>query len=214
MAKHEIHHHHHAAAEIHHEHKKRGGESEREREHEREEHEKHARGGKTHETHAGFREVSDGHEMDGMHPTGGMGDMPEPMHEKKGGHPGHRHPGHPHDAKGGMMHHRRRARGGSTEEDKEGEPKDGGKLQVYNAKGSKEEMDAEAEKPEFKKGGAKRKHGGHASGEMAHKRLDRRPRRATGGRAADHSPYSSASAMSAPLDDRAGRGFEGVEKKT
>ena len=162
-------------------------------------------GGKSHMTHGGHREVSDG-----QFET--MGEMPEPPHEARGGRAEHHKPGHEHDKHHPDMHHKRRRRGGSSEED--GEPEGGGKLQVYNAKDSKAVEDAEDEKPEFKKGGRKRKAGGHAEGHMEHKRLDRRPRRAAGGKAADHSPYSSAAMAVAPAEDVVGRGYEGKEKRT
>ena len=173
------------------------------REEERKEH--RAMGGKSHMTHGGHREVSDG-----QFET--MGEMPEPPHEARGGRAEHHKPGHEHDKHHPDMHHKRRRRGGSSEED--GEPEGGGKLQVYNAKDSKAVEDAEDEKPEFKKGGRKRKAGGHAEGHMEHKRLDRRPRRAAGGKAADHSPYSSAAMAVAPAEDVVGRGYEGKEKRT
>ena len=68
------------------------------------------------------------------------------------------------------------------------------KMDVYNAKGSYAEKEADDETPEFKKGGAAKKkiaHGGHAKGKMPKHRLDRKPR-ASGGR----SPYTSAENVS------------------
>lgn len=72
-----------------------------------------------------------------------------------------------------------------------------GKMQVYNASGSKAVDAAEDEDAAFKKGGVakkkkdheKLKHGGHAEGMEAKERADRKPRhkRAAGGR----TPYSS-----------------------
>ena len=65
-----------------------------------------------------------------------------------------------------------------------------GKMNVYNAKGSPEEHEADDESPEFKKGGrAKRKAGGLAEGGKAAMRMDKKPRhhRAMGGK----TPYSS-----------------------
>lgn len=109
----------------------------------------------------------------------------------------------------------RRARGGAAGSDGEapGE-KDKGSIQVYNAQGSKVMSNAEDETPDFKKGGRakKRADGGVAEGAMEQQRMDRRPRRAAGGRAA-HSPYSSASAFQPPATDRAGKGYEGESSK-
>ena len=72
-----------------------------------------------------------------------------------------------------------------------------GKMQVYNAQGSKAVGAAEDETGEFKKGGVakkkrdheKLKHGGHAEGHMAMVRADKKSRhkRAMGGK----TPYSS-----------------------
>lgn len=72
-----------------------------------------------------------------------------------------------------------------------------GKMQIYNASGSKAVDAAEDETADFKKGGVakkkkdheKLKSGGMAEGGMAMKRADKKPRhkRASGGR----TPYSS-----------------------
>ena len=78
---------------------------------------------------------------------------------------------------GGHVRRGRHARGGKAQS-----------VNMYNAKGSPEEKEAEDEAEDFHKGGkAKRKHGGHAEGEAAMHRADRAPRgrhkRAEGGRA-------------------------------
>jgi hypothetical protein len=111
-------------------------------------------------------------------------------------------PGLPNDKDGDEMKrggHKRRARGGGAREH----------VQLYNAPDSNEMHEAEDETPGFKRGGKheKRKHGGMAEGKMEHERLDRRPRRAAGGKAGN-TPYSSASAMTAPESGMNGRGFE------
>ncbi len=188
-----------------HEERKRGGEAsikeEAKKEHEseaeeRKEHEKRARGGAMHATHAGMRSASDGNEMENFGPA----------------------PGHPEDKHGGGAkyheekpeHHRRRRRGGKSEaEDGEGRVK----AQEYNAQGSNEMHEAGDETPGFRKGGhKKRRDGGHAEGKMERERLDRRPRRAAGGRL--HDPYSSASAFKEPeRGTPAERGMEGGELK-
>jgi hypothetical protein len=220
MAKHEVHHHHEESAHVEHNHKRRGGESKLEREAHREHesvaeelheehkkragggrtsteeeaevmkrgghHEKHAKGGRTLETHEGMHTMSRGLELQNF-----------------GRHPGHpTDDGHPGDKKGGTAHHRR-ARGGKLRH----EP-----VQAYNAQGSHEEAEAENEKPEFKRGGhhAKRKSGGHATGEHEHKRLDHKPRgghhakRAAGGGA----PYSSGRNLEQPKEEKNTRGHE------
>lgn len=88
-----------------------------------------------------------------------------------------------------------------------------GKIQEYNGQGSNEMKEAKDEKPGFKAGGRRhRRGGGHASGQMGEARLDRRPRRAQGG-SAGHNPYSSASSMSEPENEVAGKGYEGKLKK-
>ena len=90
------------------------------------------------------------------------------------------------------------------------------KVQEYNAQGSNEMAEMGDEKPGFKRGGKKherRRHGGHAEGHMERERLDRRPRRAAGGKAGVHNPYSSASKMMDPETDEAGRGMEGKVHK-
>lgn len=84
-----------------------------------------------------------------------------------------------------------------------------GKMQVYNAQGSKEVEAADDEEPGFKKGGAakkkrdheKLKHGGHAEGMRAKARGDKKPRgehhkRASGGR----TPYSSGHVTTSPKE--------------
>lgn len=74
---------------------------------------------------------------------------------------------------GGHVRRGRHARGGRAQS-----------VNMYNAKGSPEEKEAEDEAEDFHKGGkAKRKHGGHAEGEAAMHRADRMPRgkRAVGG---------------------------------
>lgn len=149
--------------------------------------ERAAKGGRTHETHGGHRMASGGHMM-----------------HNRGPHPGGAY-----------------ARGGKTADD-EGEPeseRDDGKVNEYNAEGSPPMKAAKDEEPGFAKGGEahkrkRRREGGHASGEMERERLDRRPRRAAGGRAGGHSPYSSASSMESPENSVAGRGFEGVSKNS
>ena len=83
-----------------------------------------------------------------------------------------------------------------------------GKMNVYNAKGSPEEHEADDESPEFKKGGrAKRKDGGKAEGHMAKMRADKKPRhhRAMGGK----TPYSSGHAVS----DKESSGASGHESE-
>jgi hypothetical protein len=120
----------------------------------------------------------------------------------RGPHPGHGHPRH--------------ARGGKADDEEgESESENEGKAQIYNAQGSAAMHSAMDEKPGFEKGGhvrKKRRSGGHAEGHMAAHRMDRRPRRAAGGRAESHSPYSSAGKMSAPENTVAGSGFEGTSK--
>lgn len=88
------------------------------------------------------------------------------------------------------------------------------KMDVYNAKGSYAEKEADDETPEFKKGGAAKKkmaHGGHAKGKMPKHRLDRKPR-AAGGR----SPYTSANSVSggAAEDESGKREVEGPGAET
>jgi len=100
--------------------------------------------------------------------------------------------------------HHKRAEGGKT-------PK--GKLQVYNAKGSKAEESAMDEHGDFHKGGVakkKRDHeklraGGMAEGKEAMHRGDKKPRgehhkRAAGGR----TPYSSGHETHMSKDDHSG----------
>ena len=102
--------------------------------------------------------------------------------------------------------HTRRRSGGSAPEGAER------KAQIYNAQGSAAMDSAKDETPGFKKGGhKKRMAGGMAEGDMAGERLDRRPRRAAGGRTPGGSPYSSASAMVGP--ENGNRGFEGTPRK-
>lgn len=90
-----------------------------------------------------------------------------------------------------------------------------GKMQVYNAADSHEEKEALDEKPGFKHGGkTKKKHemkdGGHAHGEKARHRSDRRPRMAAGGKAGGGSPYSSGRRISHEGDSGPGMGHEGA----
>jgi hypothetical protein len=79
-------------------------------------------------------------------------------------------------------------------------------VQLYNAPDANETKEATNETPSFKRGGHKR--GGMAEGKMEGERLDRRPRRAAGGKAGGSSPYSSASNMTAPETGMDGRGYE------
>ena len=105
--------------------------------------------------------------------------------------------------------HVRKARGGAvnTGDDKS-------KVQVYNAQGSEAMKSAKDETPAFKRGGhKKRADGGKAEGEMEKPRLDRRPRRAAGGRAGGHNPYSSAAASKPEASDQGGKGYEGGSLK-
>lgn len=205
VAKHHIEHH--GAEHVEHHHHKKGGEM----------HEKRAHGGMAGE---GEREIKN-QEIDGGHPDHARGGAAHEKHETHGGHRmaegGHAmhnrgpHPGkgHPHHAKGGH------AKGEDHEDGESGAERDA-KAQVYNAPGSRAMESATDEEPGFAKGGKthkKRRSGGHASGEMEHARLDRRPRRAHGGRAeGGGSPYSSASKMMTPSAELSGRGFEGVSK--
>ncbi len=102
--------------------------------------------------------------------------------------------------------HKRRRRGGGTESD------GSEKAQEYNAQGSNEMSEAKDETASFKRGGhKKRAAGGMAEGDMAMPRMDRRPRRAAGGKVSGHSPYSSASALVGP--ESGNRGFEGTARK-
>jgi hypothetical protein len=107
-----------------------------------------------------------------------------------------------------MAKRHKRAEGGKT-------PK--GKMQMYNAQGSKAAAAAEDETPEFKKGGVakkkkdheKLKSGGAAEGKMAAMRADKKPRgehhkRAAGGR----TPYSSGHETSMPKGDNNGHESE------
>lgn len=155
--------------------------------HEEEElHSEYAKGGAAHGkhlTHAGHRHASHGHELKDEGP----------------------HPGHPKDGP-----HVRRAHGGKAGKDTMESKHE--MVQEYNAKGSNEMSEAGDEKPGFKRGGGmhhRRRHGGMAEGKMATERMDRRPRRAAGGRTAVHNPYSSASNMADPEKDMEGRGYEG-----
>jgi hypothetical protein len=85
----------------------------------------------------------------------------------------------------------------------------GGKINEYNAKGSPEIKEAENEKEGFKKGGAKKKEGGHAEGKKPHKRLDKAAR---GGHIKKHaaggSPFSSAAARKPYSNKGAGEGHD------
>ena len=63
-----------------------------------------------------------------------------------------------------MKERHKRARGGKADQ------------HIYNAQGSPEMEEAHDEKPGFKKGGRKRKHGGHAEGMEAKMRGDKKPR--------------------------------------
>lgn len=84
------------------------------------------------------------------------------------------------------------------------------KENVYNAKGSPEEREADDEKPSFKRGGhekrEKRAHGGKVDGHKKH-HLGKRPRRADGGK----SPYTSGHKLSAPASGKSGDGHESVQ---
>lgn len=101
----------------------------------------------------------------------------------------------------------RHARGGATKDRKE--------INQYNAVGSPTAKEAEDQTPDFKKGGRKhRKDGGMADGGMSESRDDRpmRGRRAAGGRAGGHSPYSSGRALNAPESSTGpAGGHEGVK---
>lgn len=90
------------------------------------------------------------------------------------------------------------------------------KGQEYNAKDTKAMEAATDEEPGFKKGGVpkkkrdheKLKRGGHAEGEMAKMRADKKPRhkRAAGGR----TPYTSGHNTSMdPISGKTDRGHEG-----
>lgn len=141
-----------------------------------------------HPTHGGLRHCSDGGELKTLSAM----------------------PGHPKDRKG-MAAERGFASGGSVmklEEDGDKKP------QIINAHGTNEMDEAKNETPGFSKGGRKKRAMGGmaASGDMAMNRMDRRPRRAAGGRAG-HNPYSSAADMKDPTDDKAARGYEGVHQK-
>lgn len=128
-----------------------------------------------------------------------LGDKPD---ERKGGGRVHRARGgaaeHEHEddrdemSRGG---HKKRARGGSTFDTP---PKSKENIHVYNAEGSPEVEESTNRKPSFKDGG-------HTEGHMARPRHDRHQR---GGAA--RTPYSSASQLEPPKDDRAGRGYEGI----
>lgn len=148
-----------------------------------------------HMTHGGSRMASGGHmelNTEGPHP----------------GHPSADEGRHEGDKKGGRA---KRARGGKSGD---GEASEHEKAQEYNAVGSNEMKEADDQTPGFKKGGAKhhkRRSGGHAEGKMSDHRLDRRPRRAMGGKAG-HNPYSSAADMSAPANVESARGYEGKPK--
>lgn len=138
----------------------------------------------------------------GMHPTHGGMRMASGGKELNTEGP---MPGHEMDKKGGRARHRK---GGGVDGDGSDKP------QEYNAQGSNEMDEAKDETPGFKKGGKKRKDGGVAEGALEADRMDRRPRRAAGGRAGG-SPYSSASAFEAPNNSTspAARGYEGVSIK-
>jgi len=212
-----------------------------EREHERhhEEHERRAHGGharhereeeREHEHRAGGGTVEN-QSIDGDHPDHAKGGHAHGGHHmthgghrhahggavlhNRGPHPGHGHPEHKHHASGGF------AKGGRADDDSEGEAEEhrDAKAQVYNAQGSQAMKSATDEEPGFSHGGKakkKKKHemkeGGHAHGEMAHHRLDRRPRRAAGGSVHGHTPYSSAARLAVPESTVAGSGFEGPGK--
>lgn len=81
---------------------------------------------------------------------------------------------------------------------------EGGKVTMYNAKGSPAAAAADDEKAEFKSGG-KMKHGGSVHGEKSAKRLDKRAR---GGRMGGGSPYSSAKGGMDATKGGAGNGRE------
>ncbi|MGA2412384.1 MAG: hypothetical protein ABSG46_18615, partial [Candidatus Binataceae bacterium] len=187
-----------------------GGETKEERHEEREEHEHRASGGMLmnqsidggHPDHAKGGEAHEMHRTHGGHRAASGGAM---LHNR-GPHPGHGHPRH--------------AEGGKLDDDEEGESgkERDGHVQEYNAQGSAAVRSATDEEPGFSEGGKTKKkkklrEGGHAEGEKAGHRLDRRPRRAAGGRTeGGKDPYSSASKMESPKDDLAGRGFESVTK--
>ena len=87
------------------------------------------------------------------------------------------------------------------------------KVNVYNAKGSPEEKEAEDEKDEFKRGGAKKRAaGGRADGERPMDRLDHAPRgrHAAGGQVKGNNPFSAGHRLTSPVDGSpAQRGKEG-----
>ena len=198
--------------------------AEEHREEEHKEHEHRRRGGREHEEHEEREHRAEGgmlmnQSIDGGHPDHAKGGKAGRMHETHGGH---------RMASGGhMMHNRgpmpghghpRHAEGGKLDDDEEGESSKerDGHVQEYNAQGSAAVRSATDEEPGFSEGGKTKKkkklrEGGHAEGEKAGHRLDRRPRRAAGGRMG-HDPYSSASKMSEPDNSLAGSGFEGVSK--
>lgn len=103
---------------------------------------------------------------------------------------------------GGSVRRPRRAAGGKTS-----------KVNVYNAAGSPTVREAEDESEDFKRGGhAKKMDGGMVMGDASKARGDKMPRGrlASGGRAGG-SPFSSGRTMTAPKNDDAGRGKEGVK---
>lgn len=139
-----------------------------------------------HPTHGGHRSASGGHELDSEAPL----------------------PGHSVDNKG-IATASGFAKGGHVMDKEDTKP------QVYNAQGSNEMDEAKDETPGFKKGGReKRKSGGMAMGEKAMDRMDRRPRRAAGGRTSGHNPYSSASSFTQAADREQARGYEGTPRKS
>ena len=84
---------------------------------------------------------------------------------------------------------------------------------LYNAVGSPEAHEIDEKSDGFKRGGHKRKHGGHVDGEKSHVRLDKKARGGkmhrklgTGG-----TPYSSAHKESGPESGGKGNGHYGNE---
>jgi|SRR5215472_8356048 len=135
-----------------------------------------------------------------------LGDPAGEPHGKRarGGKADHDEDEREHDAKGGTV---KLARGGNSSMSDKGASDKKKEANVYNAAGSPTMDEAKNETPSFNKGGRmKRKAGGTAEGFAAGGRLDQHARRANGG--STRTPYSSGSVLSAPQDDRPGRGYE------
>ena len=98
-----------------------------------------------------------------------------------------------HEHKGHVMHHHGKKSGGAVEEGVDMEKEDKTPSETYSGAGSNVVKEASKRK----KGGMCRKDGGKVDGEKGMARLDKKPRRASGGRVgAENRPLSEASKVS------------------